>query len=100
MKGNSKIMNMIRQAQAERKSEGWLSAARVLVEYGDQKDAVKYYRRILRKYPNVPQARMARDELESLGVDIDDDEDEEEDDDEDEDHHEDDEEDEDDEEED
>ncbi|MCG8409603.1 MAG: TlpA family protein disulfide reductase [Phycisphaerales bacterium] len=86
MKRNSKIMNMIKQAKAERKSEGWLSAARVLAEYGDQKDAVKYYKRIITKHPNVPQARLAREDLEALGVEIDDDDEE---DDEDEEHEED-----------
>ena len=66
MKANSRIMEIIAKEKAERISQGWLEVARVLVQYGDRKDALKYYKRILRKYPGTPQAKLARAERESL----------------------------------
>ncbi len=74
MKKNSKIMGIIKRARAERESDGWLQAARVLAQYGDKEDAAKYYRRIIDKHPGLSDAKLARQELADLGVDVDEDE--------------------------
>lgn len=63
MKSNSRIMDIIKKDEAERVSKGWLEIAQVLVMYGDKKDARKYYKRIIRKYPNTSYAKLAREEL-------------------------------------
>lgn len=66
MKANSRIMEIIKKEAAERVSKGWLEAARVLAQYGDKKDALKYYKRILKKYPDTDYAKLARDEKKAL----------------------------------
>lgn len=73
IKKNSKIMGIIKRARAERESNGWLQAARVLAAYGDKEDAAKYYRRIIDKHPDLSDAKIARQELTDLGVDVDED---------------------------
>ena len=85
MKKTSRIMEIIKKDKAERISKGWLECARVLRMYGDEKDALKYYKRIIRKYPGTPSAKLAgveRKSLEDLEEDEEDDEDEDEDEDE------------------
>jgi thiol-disulfide isomerase/thioredoxin len=70
MKGNSRIMETIKKDQAEKVSAGWLEVARVCLQYGEKTDAEKYYRRILKEYPDTKQAKLARTELKSMGKDI------------------------------
>ncbi|HWL94075.1 MAG TPA: redoxin family protein [Phycisphaerae bacterium] len=65
IRGDSEIMAKIKRARAERKADGLLRAARALLEFGDRPDAVKYFQRILDKYPDTNAAKQALDEIES-----------------------------------
>jgi tetratricopeptide (TPR) repeat protein len=67
IKGNSRIMEIIKAEEAERISSGWLEVARGCQQYGEKDDALKYYRRIIKEYPDTKAATVARDELMSLG---------------------------------
>lgn len=66
MKGNSRIMGIIKAEEAERISSGWLEVARMCVQYGDKEDAAKYYQRILKEYATTKTAVVARTELGSI----------------------------------
>jgi len=66
MKANSRIMEIIEREKADRLSKGWLEAARILAQYGDKKDAIKYYKRIIKKFPDTEYAKLARTEKKLL----------------------------------
>lgn len=66
IKANSRIMRIIEKDKAERLSKGWLEAARILAQYGDKKDALKYYKRIIKKYPDTKYAKLAQAEKKLL----------------------------------
>lgn len=66
MKSNSKVMDIIRNAKASKIANGWLEVARMCVQYGDKDDAVKYYDRIVKKYPETDAGRYARAEVAPL----------------------------------
>lgn len=67
MKGSSRVMEIIKTEEADRVSSGWLEVARMCLQYGEKEDAFKYYRRIIKEYPNSKAATYARDELKSAG---------------------------------
>jgi len=66
MKGNSKIMEIVRQAKADKEANGWLEVARLCVQYGDKEDAIKYYDRIVKKHAETNAGRFAREEVAPL----------------------------------
>jgi thiol-disulfide isomerase/thioredoxin len=66
MKSNSKVMDMVQRAKAEREAGGWLDVARTCRQYGDKEDAIKYYERILKKYAETDAGRFARAEVATL----------------------------------
>lgn len=63
IKGNSSIMAKIKMAKSEREADKWLRAARALAQDGDPADAVKYYDRIIKKYPETKAAKFAGEEI-------------------------------------
>ena len=63
---NEEVMASIQRAEAERKAEKLLKAARLLASNGAANDAARYYKRIIAEYPETDQARIARQELEKL----------------------------------
>jgi thiol-disulfide isomerase/thioredoxin len=67
IKGNSRIMEIIKKEEAEKRANGWLEVARVCLQYGDKADAEKYYRRILKECAGTQQEKIARAELKSMG---------------------------------
>lgn len=66
IKSNSRIMDIVRKEEAERISLGWLTIARACVQYGDKADAVRYYKRIMEKYPDTKYTKIAEAELKLL----------------------------------
>ncbi|MBX3396255.1 MAG: redoxin domain-containing protein [Phycisphaerae bacterium] len=66
MKGNSSIMEKIKSAKEERQADKWLRCARALAQYGDPADSVKYYKRIIDKYPNTKSAKFALSEYDAI----------------------------------
>ncbi len=88
MRRSSRIMNTIKREEADRISSGWLEVARMCTQYGDEEDALKYYDRIIKKYPgaeNAKLARIERDIIDPPELEEEDEDEEEEDEDEDED---------------
>lgn len=63
IKGNSSIMAKIKMAKSEREADKLLRAARALAQDGDPADAVKYYDRIIKKYPETKAAKFAGEEI-------------------------------------
>ncbi|MFH1419896.1 MAG: redoxin domain-containing protein [Planctomycetota bacterium] len=76
MRQQSRVMRVIKKARTDKTTFGWLECARVCVMYGDTEDAMKYYKRIIDKYPDCEAAKFAREEL-RLHVEDEDEEDEE-----------------------
>ena len=66
IKSNSRIMDIVRKEEAERVSLGWLTIARACVQYGDKADAIRYYKRIMEKYPDTKYTKIAEAELKLL----------------------------------
>ncbi len=54
------------EAKGQREAESWLSMARQLAEVKRYDSAEKYYRKVIEKYPDSPQARAAAEGLKSL----------------------------------
>lgn len=63
IKSNKKIMAKIRRAVTKKKCENWLQLARALAENGKREDAIEYYERIIKKYPDSKYAKRAREEM-------------------------------------
>ena len=66
LKSNSKIMDMVNRAKADKEANGWLDVARICRQYGDKEDAIKYYERIIKKYAETDAGRFARSEIAPL----------------------------------
>jgi len=66
MKASKKIMAKILKADADRKCEDWLDAARSLVKMDKTKEAAEYYQRIIDEYPDSSFAKIARKEMATL----------------------------------
>jgi hypothetical protein len=56
-------MAKIKAAKSERAASKLLKAARALAAYGDPADAVKYYQRIIKKYPGTKSEKFASEEI-------------------------------------
>ncbi len=64
IRADDKIMTQVKAALEKRDCEEWLSMARAYVKNGNKKDAIEYYERIVKEYPESEYAETAREELE------------------------------------
>jgi TolA-binding protein len=63
---NKRIMAKVRHAEAKKKCESWLQLARALARDDKRAQARKYYRRIIKEFPDTEYAEVARGEMVSL----------------------------------
>ena len=66
IRADKKIMAKIRATQQKRDCENWLQMARSLAKKGKGSDAVEYYDRVIKEYPDSEYARTAEEEKDKL----------------------------------
>lgn len=66
IKADEKIMAQVKATLEKRDCEAWLSMARAFAKSGKKKDAIDYYERIVKEYPDSDYAETAREELERI----------------------------------
>lgn len=64
--GTAAVMASIRAEEADKNASRWLDMARVLAKNGAENDAIRYYEKIVSKYPESEHADAARREMEKL----------------------------------
>lgn len=63
---DAQIMAAIETRDLEKDCTSWLETAAILLGKGEAQEAARYYRRIIRKYPDSDYAKQAKKKLESL----------------------------------
>jgi len=66
MKSDEQIMAVIDAGSLQKNCENWMETASILLEQGEAKKAARYYRRIIKKYPDSDYAKQAKKELGAL----------------------------------
>ena len=66
MKSDEQIMAAIDAGSLHKNCESWLETASILLEQGEAKKAARYYRRIIKKYPDSDYAKQAKKKLGAL----------------------------------
>jgi hypothetical protein len=66
IKGDQKIMAVVRAEEARKKCENWLQMARTLAKNGKEAQAAEYYQRVLDEFPESEFADTAKAELDKL----------------------------------
>ncbi len=66
MKADEQIMAAIDAGSLHKDCMSWLDTASILLDQGETKKAARYYRRIIKKYPESDYAKQAQKKLETL----------------------------------